>query len=146
MNSKTLPFGIIFPKITSETKTASTVMPTAKAAKKTVVAIPRSAAIKTARRSISFGWIVPLTSLASVAIIIGLLGFHLYIVNAYSSKGYELKRHQAAITELTDKQNQLLVQQAEMASINKVNDAANHLGLVPITHEEYITTNQLSQK
>lgn len=143
MTSKTLPFGVVIPKIVSETKTVVV----KKAARGAVVKPVTSVQKKSNRARLrSMDIVVPFASLASLFLIIGLAGFHLYSVNAYSSKGFELKRHQAVIAELTEQNKRLVVRQAEMGSIMQVSDTATQLGLVPIAHEEYIVSKQITHR
>lgn len=145
MNTKSLSFGIVFPKIVSVTKTAVSAPKTKSVSKKALV-MPRTTPVKLVLRGSFFKMLVPVGSIVSIAMIVSMIGFHLFAVNSYSGKGFELKRHQAAIAELTDQQKRLVVLQAEMGSIMKVSDAANRFGLMPIANEEYITSNQLTQR
>ncbi len=138
MSIKSLSLGFTIPKISSETKTAS------KPKSKNIVVMTRATRV-TPKHRVAFNW-VPMASAASIAMVVGLLGFHLFAVNAYSGKGFELKRHQSAIKTLTEDQKRLVVQQAEMSSIAKVNDVATEFGLVPITQEEFVNTSQYSQR
>ncbi len=92
------------------------------------------------------------TSLVSSVSFVGLcavvlsLGFYIYTINASVSKGYELKQQQAAMEELKETQKRLMVQQAAMGAIVKVNDVASTAGMVPITDEEFLVANQLSSR
>lgn len=136
---KALSIGTFIPTIRSETKTKS-IAPQYRRA----TVMPRSATA-TVSRPKAASW-VPFLSAAALAAIIVTLGFQLYMVNAYATKGYELKHHQQTVRELGDEQKYLLVQQSEMGSISKVNDVAGLHGLVPVTDEEFLTTSQLTQK
>src|SRR5262245_1034871 len=113
---KALSIGSFIPGLSSETKTSFT-QPRYQRA----TIMPRSAA---APSRVSSRGILPYVSAGALAISLITLAFHLYMVNAYATKGYELKKHQQAIRELTDKQKYLLVQQSELGSISKVNDVA----------------------
>lgn len=146
MSSKSLSLGMVIPKIVSVTKTGNSYEPSKRTINKKATVLPRVAAGKSMALPRGGQWVIPIASVASIAFIIGLVGFHLYIVNAYSSKGFELKRHQAAITELTEQQKRLLIEQAQLGSISKVNDAAGAFGLVPVSHEEYVSSNHLTKK
>lgn len=146
MSSKSLSLSGVLPKIISITKTGTGYdMPKRSISRKAIV-MPGLAGRRALIGLRAMQGMIPFVSIAAIAMIIGLLGFHLYMVNAYSGKGFELKRHQAAITDLTERQKQLLIEQAQLGSIMKVNDAATAFGLVPVSHEEYVTPNQLTQK
>jgi hypothetical protein len=136
---KALSIGTFIPTVKSETKTNS-IAPKYRRA----TILPRAANSSVSRAS-SASW-VPYLSAAALAGVVVTLGFQLFMVNAYATKGYELKRHQQAVRELGDEQKYLLVQQSEMGSISKVNDVAGLYGLVPVTDEEFLTTSQLTQK
>lgn len=145
MISKSLSLGVIIPKISSINKTVTGKVIKNTAVNRRAVLMARPTA-KAAAPALSVGGAVPFVSALCLLGIIALVGFHLFIVNAYSSKGFELKRHQAAIVELTEQQKALLIKQADLGSIGKVNDSAELSGLIPITDEEYLSGNQLSQK
>ncbi len=138
MSTKSLILGISVPKIFSETK--SSALPRARGQ----VLLPRTKTTTTISRSAAN--LVPFVSATAILAIVVMLGFHLFMVNAYSGKGFELKRTQAAIAELTEQQKKLIVQQAELGSIMRVSDVAATYGLVPVTEEEFVTTNHLTQK
>ncbi len=132
--------GLVFPKVSSETKTAPTIRSTS------AIVRPRATKSKGFFASFSIKSLVPFAAISAIAFIIVMIGVHLYMVNAYSGKGFELRRHQSAINKLVDDQKHLMVQQAEMGSIMKVSEVATEHKLVPITHEEFLTTNQLTQR
>ncbi len=136
---KALSISSFIPTVSSETKVKIN-QPRYRRA----TVMPRSAAQSTTRTSRA-NW-VPYLSAAGLALAVIALGFHLYMVNAYAVKGYDLQRHQQAIRELSDQQKLLLVQQSELGSFSKVNDVASGSGLVPVTNEEFITTNQISKR
>lgn len=139
MSTKTLILGISVPKVFSETKSAA--LPRARG--QVLMARTKSTAVSSRTTQAN---LIPFIS-ATVIVAIGvMLGFHLFTVNAYSSKGFELKRIQAAINQLTDQQKKLVVQQAELGSIVKVSDVAATYGLVPVTDSEFINTNHLTQR
>lgn len=125
------------PRVASEIKTKTN--PSYKRA----TVMPRAGFVK---RSRSFGSAVPYLSIAALAAIVFLFGFHLFMVNAYASKGFELKKHEQAVKDLDDQQKDLLVKQSELGSISKVNDVASIYGLVPVTNEEFLNSSQLTQK
>ena len=139
MSTKSLFLGIAVPKVFSETKSAA--LPRARGQ----VVLPRSKTTPVSR-SVSGSNLVPFVSATVIVALAVMLGFHLFMVNAYSGKGFELKRTQAAISELTQQQKALTVRQAELGSFLKVSDLATSLGLVPVTDEEYITSNHLTQR
>ena len=140
MSTKTLSLSAIIPRIKSETKSAA--RPTTN---RRAVVVPRAKATTAVSRAVARSF-VPAVSVVGVMAIVSMIGFHLFMVNAYAAKGFELKRHQAAITQLTEQQKQLVVREAEMGSIMKVHDVAVEYGLVPIVKEEFLNTKQLSQR
>lgn len=89
---------------------------------------------------------VPVFSFAGIIALVVMSAFHLFAVNAYAGKGFEIRRAQAKIMELEDKNKTLLVQQAEMGSITRLGDVAVSYGLVPVTNEEFLSGSQLSQR
>lgn len=166
--SKTFTLNSIIPRITSVTKTeASSSKPkaTLKRAKGRVLTIRSAKAVKantaasTSRvkvgvirssvRSISRflngNWIGNASAVGLVAIVVG-MGFYVFMINASSSTGYELKRQQAAIQELTEVHKSLVIQQAASGSIVKVNDVASTAGMVPVSGEEFLVANQISKR
>jgi hypothetical protein len=62
------------------------------------------------------------------------------------TKGYEFKQQQAIIDELTETQKRLVIQQASLGSIVKVNDVASTAGMVPVTGEEFLVAKQISKR
>jgi hypothetical protein len=135
--TKALTIGIV-PQVSSETKSHHS--PRAKRA----TIMPRSATAAISRvQSTNF---VPYISLAMVAAFIFMVGFHLFMINAYATKGLELKKHQQAVRELNSQQKTLMVEQSALGSISKVNDVAGIYGLVPVTDEEFLNTAQLSSR
>lgn len=127
------------PKVVSEIKTKNN-SPRYKRA----TILPRSASAARIRASAS--QLVPYLSVSAIALVVLLFGFHLFMVNAYATKGFELKKHQQALRQLNDRQKTLLVEQSELGSISKVNDVAGIYGLVPVTNEEFLNSSQLTQK
>ncbi len=93
----------------------------------------------------STAW-VSRVSLVGVCAVVMSLGFYIYTINASVSKGYELKQQQVAMEELKETQKRLMVQQAALGAIVKVNDVASTSGMVPITDEEFLVANQLSSR
>jgi cell division protein FtsL len=85
-------------------------------------------------------------SLIGLLLLIGASSFYIYMINAYASKGYELKKQQAVMKELTNTNKRLMIEQAATASIMKVNDVAATAGMVPVTSEEFLVNPQLSVK
>jgi len=138
MSTKSLFLGISVPKVFSETKAPA--LPRARGQ----VLVPRARTGSAISRGATS--LVPFVSATAILAILVMLGFHLFMVNAYSGKGSDLKRTQAAIVELTEQQKKLIVQQAELGSFMKVNDVASTYGLVPVTDEEFISPNQLTQR
>lgn len=72
--------------------------------------------------------------------------FYVYMINAYASKGYELKKQQAIINELEETHKRLVIEQAASGSIVKINDVASSAQMVPVTGEEFLTANQVSSR
>ena len=101
---------------------------------------------RTIRKKFNVGnWVAPV-SVLSVFALVAALGFYVYMINAYASKGYELKQQQAAMQEVTETNKRLVIQQAALGSIVKVNDVAATSGMVPVTGEEFLVANQLSSR
>ena len=146
MSSKTFKFNSIIPRITSVVKADS--KPHKEAPKRATgrVLVARTATTAPARsRSGSNSWVALVSATSLVAIVIA-LGFYVYMINAYASKGYELKRQQASMQEAVEINKRLVVQQAALGSIVKVNDVAATSGMVPVTGEEFLVANQLSSR
>lgn len=96
-------------------------------------------------RAFTSNWVGTFSAAGLVVAVIS-LGFYVFMINAYASKGYELKRQQAVIEQLTETQKQLVIQQAASGSIVKVNDLASTAGMVPVTSEEFLVANQISKR
>lgn len=158
--SKTFTLNSIIPRITSVTKTESLgktalkrangrvlTMRSVKPTKaKTVSSLrAKNSPMKALSRFFSGNWVSYVSATSFVAVVVG-MGFYVFMINAYASKGYELKRQQAVIEELTETQKQLVIQQAASGSIVKVNDVASTAGMVPVTGEEFLVANQISKK
>ncbi len=149
--SKAFTLNSIIPRITSITKTEVRSNGGVKLKRATgrVLTTTRtnSRAKSPAKRSRVFtsNW-VGAFSAAGLAVAVISLGFYVFMINAYASKGYELKRQQAAIEQLTETQKQLVIQQAASGSIVKVNDLASTAGMVPVTSEEFLVANQISKR
>lgn len=159
--SKSFTLNSIIPKITSVTKTETAPAkskPVLKSAKGRVVtmrsmkssaAAPARAKSSSARRSLSRflsgNWIGTVSAAGVLAIVVG-MGFYVFMINNSASKGYELKRQQAVMEELTETQKRLVIQQAASGSIVKVNDVASTSGMVPVTGEEFLVANQISKR
>lgn len=160
--SKAISFSSIMPSISSVTKkeakapanfkraTGRVINMSAKTSSKTAVktASTRSTRSGFGLRSVAralAGNIAYINAFCLLAVVVG-LGFYVFMINAYASKGYELKRQQAAIDELTETQKQLVIQQAASGSIVKVNDLASTSGMVPVSGEEFLVANQISHR
>ena len=105
-----------------------------------------SAPAKPVRSRVTFSSWIGTGSVLGIAAIFVSLGFYIYTINASVSKGFELKKQQAAIDTLNETQKRLMVQQAALGSIVKVNDVASTAGMVPVTGEEFLVANQLSAR
>lgn len=139
--SKAFTLSSIIPSISSVTKTAkSSARPTSSYGR------AYSAATTTGRSRLQPQTWVSRTSLLAVALVAVGLGFYIYTINASVSKGYELKKEQAALEELQETQKRLVVQQAAMGSIVKVNEVAATSGMVPVTGEEFLSPTHLSSR
>ncbi len=150
MSSKSFALASFIPRITSITKTdapsrrATSGRPAARATTATRTA-SLSRATSGRSRMQSNSW-MSLVSAGGVAAIVVAMGFYVYNVNASASKGYEFKQQQAAVDALNETQKRLVVQQAALGSIVKVNDVASTAGMVPVTGEEFLVANQLSAR
>ena len=120
------------PRLTSITKTA------VKSRRASTVAPVKA-------RARSGAWVSTMSVLGVSAVVLS-LGFYIYTINASVSKGYELKQQQVVMEELKETQKRLMVQQAALGAIVKVNDVASTSGMVPITDEEFLVPNHLSSR
>lgn len=82
-------------------------------------------------------------SLLLVVAIASLLLLHLFWVNTYSAKGFELTKVQTAITEQTELNKKLLIQQSMLSSSVSLSDLGS-TGLVPVTDEEHLNSNSFA--
>jgi hypothetical protein len=148
MSTKTFSFNTVIPRITSITKSDSkkTVPNRAKGKVLVVRSASSSSSRSNSRIKINASSFVGFASAAGLVAIVVALGFYVYMINAYASKGYELKRQQAVIKELTDTNKKLVIQQAAQSSIVRVNDVAATSGMVPVTGEEFLVASQLSAR
>lgn len=94
--------------------------------------------------AIAGGQIMPVLCVTIIASVVGLMVLHLFWVNTYSSKGFELERAQIAIQEQTEIQKKLLVKQSLMSSTVSLSDLSN-TGLVPVTESETLNGNIFAQ-
>lgn len=133
------------PLLTSVTKTA-----TRKSSRSFPVA-NRKLLIKpnqrTARRrlAVGLGW-VEMSSAVALVVLVVAFGFYINMINAYASKGYELKNYQAKIKEQEGILKNLMVEQASWGSITKINTLASETHMVPVTQEEFLNNHQLSSR
>lgn len=143
MNSGSFRLSSIIPSISSVTKTTSGKVVSGN---RTTYGRAYSAAATAGRSRVQTrNWVSRASALGAVAVVLG-LGFYIYTINAAVSKGYELKAQQAVVKELQETQKRLVVQQAALGSIVKVNDLASTAGMVPVTGQEYLVANQLSSR
>ena len=99
------------------------------------------AGAKPASRSRSIAMPSSLLSVFSLFLVAGTLGFlllHLFWVNTYSSKGFELTKAQTAIAEQTELQKKLLIQQSMLSSMMNLNNL-DKTGMVPVAEAEQLT-------
>ncbi len=87
---------------------------------------------------------VPAISLLLVVAMGGMLALHLFWVNTYSSKGFELKKVQTSIIEQTEVQKKLLVKQSLLNSTVSLSDLEN-TNLVPVHEVENLNGNTFAQ-
>ena len=147
MSSKAFTFNTIIPRITSVVKSDAKAHKEAAPKRATGrVLVARSTSAAPSRSRVSNNSWVSLVSATGLVVIVVALGFYVYMINAYASKGYELKRQQAAMQEVVETNKRLVVQQAALGSIVKVNDVASTSGMVPVTGEEFLVANQLSAR
>jgi hypothetical protein len=145
MSIRSLTLGSFFPRVKSETKTEVT-----KTVRRPTIITSRSfstghAAVRQSRRA-KLTSFVPWLSAAACAGVIAVSGLYLFSINLYAAKGYDLKRQQAAVRELTAQQQQLIIKQAEIGSIAQLASQASADQLVQITDEEFIQPKQLSAR
>ncbi len=105
-------------------------------------------AVKSARPRKPMNWSAVTSALSTLCLVLSVIGVgsYIYFTNASVSKGYELKKEQAKVDELNEIQKRLVVQQAALGSIVKVNDVASTAGMVPVTNQEFLSANQLSSR
>lgn len=129
---------LLAPRVSSKTKTQSS--PTIKPA-----SITWASGRTKSRSRFAFGDnVVPMVSLALITAMGGIMAFHLYWVNTYSSKGFDLKQIQTSIKDQSETQKKLLVKQSLLNSTVSLSDL-EHTGLVPVTSAENIVSNTLAQ-
>lgn len=138
--SKAFTLNSIIPRISSFTKTDALI---------THQGQPKRASTRTSvratARNFSTGWVGIASIVGLIAAIAG-LGFYIYTINASASKGYDFKKQQAVVDELTATNKRLTIQQAALGSIVKVNDVAATSGMVPVTGQEFLVAGQLSKR
>lgn len=148
--SKAFTLTSMIPRISSVTKTESA--PKASASSKrsgsqsfTSRSLRSASAASSRGRAVSRNWVGMVSAAGVLAIVFG-LGFYIYTINASASKGYDFKKQQAVVDELAETQKRLMIEQAAMGSIVKVNDVASTAGMVPVTGEEFLVANQISKR
>lgn len=148
MSSKSFTFNSIIPRISSITKAEAKSREAApkRATGRVLVARASSASAAPSRTRPNLNGMVGFASAAGLLAVVVALGFYVYMINAYASKGYELKQQQAAMQEVTETNKRLVIQQAALGSIVKVNDVAATSGMVPVTGEEFLVANHLSAR
>ncbi|HEX3095671.1 MAG TPA: hypothetical protein VHQ20_00960 [Patescibacteria group bacterium] len=143
MSTKTLSLASFIPQISSTTKTAKV---TANGSETMNVRRASKTASAPVRRSVSANsWISAITAISLTLAVVGLASY-IYETNASVSKSYEYKQEQAKVNDLSETQKRLVVQEAALGSIVKVNDVASTAGMVPVTSEEFLSANQLSSR
>jgi hypothetical protein len=141
-------FSLTIPRLTSITKSDVSPKSVHKRATGKVLMVRPSAkkAVASSRsRFRSAGW-VSWASAGGVAVLAFSFGFYVYMINAYASKGYELKKQQAVMQELQETHKRLVIEQAASGSIVKINDVASAARMVPVTGEEFLVANQVSSR
>ena len=148
-------FSLSMPRITSITKSdvTSSSKPSHKRATGKVLVTPRAHSSRSASKGVSAvrgalkgnSW-VSLASAAGVITLVVAFGFYVYMINAYASKGYELKKQQAVMKEIQETNKRLVIEQAASGSIVKINDVASAAKMVPVTGEEFLVANQISSR
>ncbi len=150
MSSKTFSLTSVFPSISSITKTDGNFKESPKRATGSVLikraSKPAIIAKSRSKTNWKVGNWVGMVSLAGLVVIVFGLCSYIYTINASVSKGFELKQHQTSLNQLLETQKRLVVEQAALGSINKVNDVASTAGMIPVTNEEFLSTNQLSKR
>lgn len=146
MSIRSLTLGGILPRIKSETKTTNFKATPSRRATIIMSRAVASPAVSRARRNFRVSAVVPWLSAAACAAVIVVSAMYLFSINLYSAKGYDLKKQQAIVRDLTARQQQLIIKQAEIGSIAQLNSAATAEQLVQITDEEFIQPRQLSAR
>ena len=145
--SKAFTLTSFIPRVSSVTKTETRAAETVKLKRATgrVMVSARSKAVPARTQTFSKNWIGSFSAAGLVVLVAG-LAFYVYGVNASASYGYDLKKQQSVIEELTETQKQLVIQQAASGSIVRINDVASTAGMVPVTTEEFLVANQISKR
>lgn len=139
-------FSLTIPRLVSVTKSdVSATKTTHKRATGKVLIVRPTAKAPGRTRVRSANW-VSMASALGVLTIAASFGFYVYMINAYASKGYELKKQQAVMKELEETHKRLVVEQAASGSIVKINDVASQARMVPVTGEEFLSANQVSSR
>ena len=143
-------FSLTIPRLTSITKSnvsSKTNNKRASASGSGRVLMVRPTAKKIASRNrINNVNLIRTVSVVGIATLALSFGFYVFMINAYASKGYELKKHQASIQELQETNKRLVVEQSALGSIVKINDVASAAHMVPVTGEEFLVANQVSAR
>lgn len=147
MSSKSFTFNSIIPRISSTVKAEPKAKVDAPKRATGRVLVTRSAPNTTSTRvRPSMNSLVGFASATALVAVVVALGFYVYMINAYASKGYELKKQQAAMQEVVETNKRLVIQQAALGSIVRVNDVASTSGMVPVTGEEFLVANHVSSR
>lgn len=136
LKSSALPFAAPFLKSQNKTKEKSSIPRTQ------ITWSAASSGVKSTR-----AMVLPvgaqILSLALVVLTGALVLLHLFWVNTYSAKGIELTKVQNSISEQTELNKKLLVEQSMLGSTVSLSNLEGS-GLVPITEEEHLNPNNFA--
>lgn len=81
-----------------------------------------------------------------LVLLVGAMLLYLVQVNNFATKGYEIKKLQTAVSQLQDENSKLVVQAAQLQSIQRIQTDPAVLNMVPATQMTYVQTTSLTEK
>lgn len=134
--SSALPFSAPFIKSQNKTKEKSSIP-------RTQISWAGARPASKSSRAMALPVGAQILSLALVVLTGALILLHLFWVNTYSAKGIELTKVQNSISEQTELNKKLLVEQSMLGSTVSLSNLDGS-GLVPITEEEHLNPNSFA--
>ena len=71
---------------------------------------------------------------------------HLFQVNSFSTKGFEIRNLQQDFTELSERNKKLQIQAAELQSLHRIGTEPETSGMTSVTEITYIQNTALSRR